>query len=330
MSSKRILVVFISTFIIFYMVLKLLPEKAINKSEVENSANEMITISETTIEAADQNEQAEVAKREAEEYAKTKNNAENLIKQYISEDNTGKAKDMFNQYSYLDLDEQLMVDADMREFELVEKAICEAESVYFDGCNIEEAKALLDDCKGFVGNYSKKLNAYSNLLDDYNSIDITKLKMVERGDEYPRVSSGIDDNFGNIYDSAFTLKADAYAFDGIYGIYYIQDMDVNYMTATVAPSKTLFIDTKDYYITISSRDEAGNESILYKSDALTKTSLPKDIQVEIPEGTPFLKISCTQGGWASGPSGSGILGNPVLSKKITESEWREVGESLLL
>lgn len=262
--------------------------------------------------------------------ATTKKNAEMLINKYLGESRTGKAKDIYNEYSYLNLDGKLWDKIEELEFSMVEQAISEAKNYYFTDLDPVLAKTRLHDCQEFVGNYNKKLNGYVELLDGCETIDLSQMAVVDKGSIAPKGKTNQTDVFGNTYQTALELFADEYAFDGVYGIYYIDNLNVNSLSAIVAPTETLFVTSREYHITISSRDADGNDTVLYRSKPLTKTSLPEKIVVDIPEGTPFLKIGCTTGSVMNGPAGDALLADPVLSYTITEDEWNQVEEALLL
>lgn len=260
-----------------------------------------------------------------------KEKAEDQILSLIEEGRIDRARKLYKDNKEYNLDPSLEDDMDAMETELVEEATDEAKSVYLEEHNIDKALSILEDCKNNVGN-NKKLKDYIKLLESSNQQDITKLDIIDQGARAVKGGDLKKDVYGNVYDKSLIMRTDHYAFGGkggVYSVYYIRDLGVNTLNATIAPTDSLSTGYgTDFHISIWGMDENQEKTLLYKSDPIKETSLPKTIEVEIPSEYPFLAIGNTKGSDISGPDGTVLLGNPILYNKITAEDFEEIDMEL--
>lgn len=249
-----------------------------------------------------------------------KQDIEDRIEAYLQEEKVAKARSLYEQYEDLGLKGSLLKDINTMEMDLVVDATEEAKAVYFENNDIAAAKEIIATCEKKVGTNNETLNEYKQILDSCKEVKMTTLDYVDCGTS-PKVKSSFQDGLGNSYTDGFYMDADPYAFDGVFGTYYVANLGVNTFKATIAPGNHMTVsEGHPYKIRIKTKDADQNVTTVYESPAITVTTLPFDINVDIGDA-PFVIVSCTRGSDISGPLGGAYIANPVLFNKLTEDDF---------
>lgn len=248
-----------------------------------------------------------------------KQDIEDRIEAYLQEEKVVKARSLYEQYEDLGLKGSLLKDINTLEMDLVLNATEEAKAVYFEKNDIVAAKDIITACEKKVGTSNEKLNEYKNIFDSCKEVRMTNLDYVECGTS-PKKKSSIKDVFGNTYSDGFYMDAEPY-FDNVYGIYYVDNLDVNAFKATITPSDHLSAsESHPFIIKVKTMDAERNVTTVYETPAMSLTTLPIDVCVDIGDA-PFVVISCSRGSDISGPLGGAFIVNPVLFNKLTEDDF---------
>lgn len=248
-----------------------------------------------------------------------KQDIEDRIEVYLQEEKVAKARSLYEQYEDLGLKGSLLKDINTLEMDLVLNATEEAKEIYFEKNDIGAAKDIITSCEKKVGTSNETLNKYKNVFDSCKEVRMTNLDYVECGTS-PKKKSSIKDVFGNTYNDGFYMDAEPY-FDNVYGIYYIDNLDVNAFKATITPSDHLNVtESHPFKIRVKTMDADRNMTTVYETPGMTLTTLPIDVCVDIGDA-PFVIISCSSGSDISGPLGGAYIVNPVLFNKLTEDDF---------
>lgn len=308
MTLKRIFIQSILIFIISFIAFNIVRKFDERKKEPAIMSGEEKEEKNSPVNKATKNE-PEVSKSDIEE----------RIRVYLEEGNVKKAKRLFEEYQDIGLKASLLEEIKGLEMDLVIAATEKAKDVYFESYAIEEPKQILKECQQQVGTDNKILNKHLELYESCNETKITSLNTIERGNAAPRVKNNVSDAFGKEYIEVLSMNSSSTDFTS-YGVYYIQDLGIDNFAGTITPSEYLHVSRKEYRIEIATMDENQNQTTVYQSPAITKTTLPFDFSVDIGDA-PFLLIKWTNGDVVLGPSGGAYIVDGKLFKRLEKDDF---------
>lgn len=332
MTKRSIIIWFVVLFCICLVGFNYSKKVKEKKNEASAHATVIETVDDTenkTVEpdhkVNDEPADKKAEKEEKKEPEVDKKDIQERIESYLEQGKIGKAKDLFEKYEDLGLKADLIKRINEMETEYVLEATEKAKDEYFANYDADAAKDIILDCEKKVGKGNEMLEDYKNLFGSCNTIRLTSLDCVDGGDCYPKAQTSFTDALGNEYTDGLYMSADPYAFDGVYGVYYIDNYDVNTFKGTITPYERLLTTGREYKIFISTMDANQEKHVLYTSPAITKTTLPFEINLDIGDD-PFLIVECTRGSDISGPLGGAYIVDPVIYSKLTEDDFDELNE----
>lgn len=291
------------------------PKPATAVEEVVETADIVEEVVKTTSETIVDDSKAE-SKNEIDP-----NDIEERIMAYLDVGDIKKARSLFEEYEDCGISGSLLKEINMAELDAVLSATDEARTLYLDTYDVNAAKDVLANCKKKIGSDNESLNKYLKLFDSCKEVNLATMECVDSGATKPKFMSSATDTFGNVYYNVLRMDADGYACGKAYGDYYVANLDVNTLKATITPDKDLLIDGKDYHIAVLATYAENQDSVLiYESPAITKTTLPFEMVVDVGDAI-FVTLANTQGNGAWGPLGSAYIVNPILFKKLTVEDF---------